>query len=76
MKRRGLKESGPLMALVVLVVFTAILNPRFLTAFNLQTLGKQIAIFGILAIGETFVIMSEGGPGEMVGFELRCSDIR
>ncbi len=71
MKRRGLKESGPLMALVVLVVFTAILNPRFLTAFNLQTLGKQIAIFGILAIGETFVIMSGGGaidlsPGSMV----------
>ena len=71
MKRRGLKESGPLMALIVLVVFTAILNPRFLTAFNLQTLGKQIAIFGILAIGETFVIMSGGGaidlsPGSMV----------
>jgi len=71
LKRRGLKESGPLMALVVLVVFTAILNPRFLTAFNLQTLGKQIAIFGILAIGETFVIMSGGGaidlsPGSMV----------
>ncbi|MCD6267922.1 MAG: ABC transporter permease [Thermotogaceae bacterium] len=59
------------MALIVLVVFTAILNPRFLTAFNLQTLGKQIAIFGILAIGETFVIMSGGGaidlsPGSMV----------
>jgi len=71
LKRRGLKESGPLMALIVLVVFTAILNPRFLTAFNLQTLGKQIAIFGILAIGETFVIMSGGGaidlsPGSMV----------
>ena len=59
------------MALIVLVVFTAVLNPRFLTAFNLQTLGKQIAIFGILAIGETFVIMSGGGaidlsPGSMV----------
>ena len=71
MKRRGLRESGPLMALIVLVVFTAVLNPRFLTAFNLQTLGKQIAIFGILAIGETFVIMSGGGaidlsPGSMV----------
>ena len=71
MKRRGLRESGPLMALIVLVVFTAVLNPRFLTAFNLQTLGKQIAIFGILAIGETFVIISGGGaidlsPGSMV----------
>jgi len=71
LKRRGLRESGPLMALIVLVVFTAVLNPRFLTAFNLQTLGKQIAIFGILAIGETFVIMSGGGaidlsPGSMV----------
>jgi len=65
------KEFGPLVALIALGVFTAVLNPRFLSVYNLQTLGKQAAIFGIMAIGETFVIMSGGGsidlsPGSMV----------
>ncbi|MEJ5230500.1 MAG: ABC transporter permease, partial [Pseudothermotoga sp.] len=55
------KELGPFIALIVLVIFTAVLNPRFLTPFNLQSLGRQIAIFGLLAIGETFVIISGGG---------------
>ena len=70
-KRRTFKELGPIIAFLALAVFTAVLNPRFLTPFNLQTLGRQIAIFGILAIGETFVIISGGGaidlsPGSMV----------
>ncbi|MEJ5230059.1 MAG: ABC transporter permease [Pseudothermotoga sp.] len=60
-KTKFSKELGPLVALAALVVFTAVLNPRFLTPFNLQSLGRQIAIFGILAIGETFVIISGGG---------------
>lgn len=70
-KPKGFRELGPLLAFVILAVFTAILNPRFLTSFNLQSLGRQIAIFGLLAIGETFVIISGGGaidlsPGSMV----------
>ncbi len=68
---RSFKELGPIIAFLSLAVFTAVLNPRFLTPFNLQTLGRQIAIFGILAIGETFVIMAGGGaidlsPGSMI----------
>ncbi|HEW92205.1 MAG TPA: ABC transporter permease [Thermotogaceae bacterium] len=70
-QNRAFRELGPLVALIALGVFTAILNPRFLSIYNLQTLGKQAAIFGIMAIGETFVIMSGGGsidlsPGSMV----------
>lgn len=60
-KLRFSKELGPLVAFVALFTFTAIVNPRFLTSFNLQSLGRQIAIFGLLAIGETFVIISGGG---------------
>ncbi|HEY8542647.1 MAG TPA: ABC transporter permease [Pseudothermotoga sp.] len=60
-KTKFSKELGPLIALIALVIFTAVLNPRFLTLFNLQSLGRQIAIFGILAVGETFVIISGGG---------------
>lgn len=58
---KAFKELGPLIALISLGVFTTILNPRFVSVYNLQTLGKQAAIFGIMAIGETFVIMSGGG---------------
>ncbi|MDK2785957.1 MAG: ribose transport system permease protein [Thermotoga sp.] len=70
-RQKAFRELGPLVALISLAVFTAVLNPRFLTTFNLQALGRQIAIFGLLAIGETFVIISGGGaidlsPGSMV----------
>jgi ribose transport system permease protein len=70
-RNRTFKEFGPLVALLALGIFTAVLNPRFLSVYNLQTMGRQAAIFGIMAIGETFVIISGGGaidlsPGSMV----------
>jgi len=64
-----IREAGILVALIALAAITAILNPRFLSAFNLQILTRQIAIFGIIAIGETFVIVTMGidlSPGSMV----------
>jgi ribose transport system permease protein len=64
-----IREAGILVALMALAVLTAILNPRFLSGFNLQILTRQIAIFGIIAIGETFVIITKGidlSPGSMV----------
>ena len=64
-----IREAGILAALIVLAAITAILNPRFLSVFNLQILTRQIAIFGIIAIGETFVIVTQGidlSPGSMV----------
>jgi len=56
-------------ALVVLAAATALLNPRFLSAFNRQILTRQIAVFGIIAIGEMFVIIAKGidlSPGSMI----------
>jgi ribose transport system permease protein len=64
-----IREAGILVALMALAALTAILNPRFLSGFNLQILTRQIAIFGIIAIGETFVIITKGidlSPGSMV----------
>jgi len=64
-----IREAGILVALIALAVLTAGLNPRFLSGFNLQILTRQIAIFGIIAIGETFVIITKGidlSPGSMV----------
>jgi ribose transport system permease protein len=64
-----IREAGILIALIVLAAVTASLNPRFLSSINLQILTRQIAIFGIIAIGETFVIVTKGidlSPGSMV----------
>ena len=64
-----IREAGILTALIVLAAVTALLNHRFLSVFNLQILTRQIAIFGIIAIGETFVIITTGidlSPGSMV----------
>lgn len=63
------KEAGILSALIVLCIFTALFNPRFLSAFNLQVLTRQIVIFGLIALGESFVIITKGidlSPGSVV----------
>lgn len=52
--------AGIFLALVLIVVITGIVNPRFFSAYNLQTLSRQLVIFGFLAIGETFVIITGG----------------
>lgn len=64
-----IKEAGVLAALVFIVAATALFNYRFLSRMNLQILSRQIAILGIIAIGETFVIITKGidlSPGAMV----------
>ncbi|MFQ6039559.1 MAG: ABC transporter permease [Candidatus Poribacteria bacterium] len=63
------RESGIIAALMALVIFTAVFNSRFLSGFNLQILSRQIALFSLLAIGETFVIITAGidlSPGSVV----------
>ncbi|MCX7845341.1 MAG: ABC transporter permease [Dictyoglomaceae bacterium] len=60
--RRGIyfRELNILFALIVLSVGITIINPRFLSSFNLQIIARQVAIFGLLAIGETLVIIGGG----------------
>jgi ribose transport system permease protein len=48
-----------------------VLNPTFLTVFNIQVIMRQVAVFGILAIAETFVIIALGidlSVGSIVAF--------
>jgi ribose transport system permease protein len=52
--------AGVFLALLIIITITGIVNPRFFSAYNLQTLGRQLVIFGFLAIGETFVIVTGG----------------
>ena len=58
--------TGALVALVLLVVFTALLNPTFLKPENLFNILRQWSFVGIIAIGMTFVII-QGGIDLSVG---------
>ena len=49
-----------LMTLVVLVIVTAIGNPRFLSLNNLLNVLFQISVLGILAVGQTTLLISRG----------------
>lgn len=68
------KQLSTVMVLVILlaVMFLSLtlLTDKFLTVNNLQNLLRQTAIYGVIAIGMTFVIMSGGidlSVGAVVG---------
>ena len=56
--------------LLSVCVVTAMLNPQFLTSFNVQNVIRWSALFAILGIGVAFVIISGGidlSIGSVVG---------
>ena len=55
-----LARFAPLIFLVVLMAAFAIGQPRFLTPFNLLNVMRQVSVYGLLAIGMTFVILTAG----------------
>lgn len=62
---------GPVIALALLLIFGALLNPTFLSADNLENVVSRSAFIGIIAIGTTFVITSGGidlSVGSMAAF--------
>ena len=46
--------------LVFVCVFTAIMNPQFMNAYNIQNTIRWTALYGILSIGVAFVIITGG----------------
>ncbi len=54
------KELGTFILLVVLCVVVAVLNPRFLSAANLQNMARLIGMYGIFSIGVGMVIITGG----------------
>jgi ribose transport system permease protein len=54
------RESGGLMVLLVAVGALTLASEEFLTASNLSNLARQVAIFGILAVGQLLVILTSG----------------
>jgi inositol transport system permease protein len=62
---------APMIFLVVLMTGFSILEPRFLTPLNLFNVLRQVSIYGLLAIGMTFVILTAGidlSIGSIVAF--------
>lgn len=62
---------GPLLALLILVVIGALLNPNFLSANNISNVLSRSAFIGIIAVGMTFVITAGGldlSVGSMAAF--------
>jgi ribose transport system permease protein len=74
-ERRGLPVDlhvlGPILALVLLVILGALLNPNFLSYGNVTNVLARSAFIGIIAVGMTFVITAGGldlSVGSMAAF--------
>jgi ribose transport system permease protein len=64
------QNLGLLWSLVVLCAFAMYLSPTFLQTGNLLNVGRQVALFGIVAVSMTFVILTRGidlSVGSIVG---------
>jgi ribose transport system permease protein len=64
------KIIGIFSLLVAVLALTAILEPRFLTAYNLQNTIRWTSLFGIISIGAAFVIITGGidlSVGSVIG---------
>jgi ribose transport system permease protein len=56
--------------LVVIFVITAIINPKFLNAYNMQNLIKWSSLYAVMSIGVAMVIITGGidlSIGSVVG---------
>ncbi|MGH2083291.1 ABC transporter permease [Aerococcus urinaeequi] len=68
----GRDPLGPLLALIVLIIFFSILSPSFLSLTNLMNLLPQVSTNALIAFGMTFVIIT-GGIDLSVGSTLALS---
>jgi ribose transport system permease protein len=60
-----------LLILIIMCIILTILSPRFLSISNISSIGISIATIAILAVGQTFVILTAGidlSVGNVLGF--------
>lgn len=53
-------KAGPLIALIALIAYLSFASPKFATHTNFANIGRQTAPLAILAIGQTFAILTGG----------------
>src|SRR5690606_27946039 len=71
--RRGIRwgEYAPYIALALVILIGALINPNFLGANNILNVVTRTAFIAIIAVGATFVISSGGldlSVGSMMAF--------
>lgn len=74
---RGLAFLGQIWAwlfLLVLIVFFSVATPHFLDVFNFQSMGANASVMLVLALGQTFVIIT-GGIDLSVGYVMGLATI-
>ncbi|RFU93791.1 ribose ABC transporter permease [Sphaerochaeta halotolerans] len=67
-----LKNNGILLVFFLIIVGLSIMSPYFLTVTNILNIIRQTSIYGIIAVGMTFVILT-GGIDLSVGSILALS---
>ncbi len=73
-----LGRLAPLIFLLILVIIFASLQPRFLMPLNLFNILRQVSIYGIIAVGMTFVILIRGidlSVGSLVAMSGLCAAV-
>ena len=69
--RNALNEMTIIVAFVAIALYLAVTTPTFLTTANILSILLATSLIGIVAIGETFVIVTGGidlSPGSVVAF--------
>ena len=54
------EKYGTVIVLLLLVTVITIMNPKFLTTYNILNIFRQVSINGLIALGMTFVIITGG----------------
>jgi ribose/xylose/arabinose/galactoside ABC-type transport system permease subunit len=57
---RLLRASGLVWVLLAMCLVAALVSDAFLNPFNLVNVARQVALFGIVSVGMTFVILTAG----------------
>ena len=71
-----IRESGIVVVLAVFVAITAAVQPRFLSATNIQFVLVDTTVFALLALGETMVVISRNvdlSVGSVLGLSAYAS---
>ena len=60
MKLPPIGQLGPFIALVIACAFFATQSPNFLTGGNLSLILQQVMVVGVIAIGQTLIVLTAG----------------
>ena len=60
MKRPPIGQLGPFIALVIACAFFATQSSNFLTGANLSLVLQQVMVVGVIAIGQTLIVLTAG----------------